>query len=175
MGFNNIRFTTKGRNLHAKVQAGATLNFTKISIGDGDNGGADSSTYENLLNPLHNILITKLKATANGTAIVGGVFNNSGLAAFYFREIGLFASDPDLGEILYCYGNAGSSAEHIPEGGGSTILERQLNIVATIGNATNLTATIDSGMYATMEFVREKIAEIKSAGYTWGNLKGDAL
>lgn len=158
MSFNNIKFTTKGRNLHAKVQAGAALNFTKIVIGDGDNGGADSSAYDNLLNPLHNISITKLKSTSNGTAIVGGVFNNSGLAAFYLREIGLFATDPDLGEILYCYGNAGASAEYIPEGGGSTILERQLNIVATIGNATTLTALIDYSMYSTMEFVQDEVA-----------------
>lgn len=158
MSFNNIKFTTKGRNLHAKVQAGAALNFTKIVIGDGDNGGADSSAYDNLLNPLHNISITKLKSTSNGTAIVGGVFNNSGLAAFYLREIGLFATDPDLGEILYCYGNAGASAEYIPEGGGSTILERQLNIVATIGNATSLTALIDYSMYSTMQFVQDEVA-----------------
>lgn len=158
MSFNNIKFTTKGRNLHAKVQAGAALNFTKIVIGDGDNGGADSSAYDNLLNPLHNISITKLKSTSNGTAIVGGVFNNSGLAAFYLREIGLFATDPDLGEILYCYGNAGASAESIPEGGGSTILERQLNIVATIGNATSLTALIDYSMYSTMQFVQDEVA-----------------
>lgn len=158
MSFNNIKFTTKGRNLHAKVQAGADLHFTRISIGDGDDGGASSDAYDDLLNPIHNISITKLKATSDGSAIVGGIFNNSGLPAFYFREIGLFANDPDLGEILYCYGNAGATAEYIPEGGGSTILERQLDIIAVIGNTTSLSADIDYSMYASMEFVQNEVA-----------------
>lgn len=158
MSFNNIKFTTKGRNLHAKAQVGAALNFTRIAIGDSDNGGASSDAYDALLNQIHSMNITKLKPTSNGTAIVGGVFNNSGLPAFYFREIGLFAMDPDLGEILYCYGNAGANAEHIPEGGGSTILERELNIIATVGNATSLTANIDYSMYATMEFAQNEVA-----------------
>lgn len=171
MSFSNIKFTTKGRSLHAKVQAGDALNFTRIAIGDGDNGGASSDTYDNLLNPIHNIAITKLKSTSDGAAIIGGVFNNSGLAAFYFREIGLFATDPDLGEILYCYGNAGATAEYIPEGGGSTILERQLDIVAIIGNATNLTANIDYSMYATMEFVQNEVERKVSRGCIWGDLK----
>jgi hypothetical protein len=158
VSFNNIKFTTKGRNLHAKAQIGAALNFTRIAIGDGDNGGASSDAYSALLNQIHSMNITKLKPTSNGTAIVGGVFNNSGLPAFYLREIGLFAMDPDLGEILYCYGNAGANAEHIPEGGGSTILERELNIIATVGNATSLTANIDYSMYATMEFTQNEVA-----------------
>jgi hypothetical protein len=158
MSFNNIKFTTKGRNLHAKAQIGAALNFTRIAIGDGDNGGASSDAYDALLNQIHSMNITKLKPTSNGTAIVGGVFNNSGLPAFYFREIGLFAMDPDLGEILYCYGNAGANAEQIPEGGGSTILERELNIIATVGNATSLTANINYSMYATMEFAQNEVA-----------------
>ncbi len=152
----NIKFTTRGRNLHAKAQTGTILNFTKIVIGDGDTGGAPTDSYSNLINPLHTININKLKATGAGTAIVGGVFTNAGLSVFYFREIGLFAQDPDLGEILYCYGNARANAEYIPAGNGSAILERQLDIIAAVGNAANITAEIVSGIYAIKEDLESK-------------------
>ncbi|WP_069997743.1 hypothetical protein [Cellulosilyticum sp. I15G10I2] len=147
MSFGSIIFTDKGRILQAKAQAGKQLNFTKLQIGDGQLGGAAIQALNALISPKKNISITTIK-TSSSTATVGGILNNSDiLTGFYWREVGLFAADPDTGiETLYCYGNAGNLAEYIPAGGGSEILEKRLDIVATIGNATNISAAIDNSL-----------------------------
>lgn len=70
-----------------------------------------------------------------------------------YRELGLYAEDPDpeVGEVLYCYGNCGDLAEWIPPSGGATIVEKTIDIVTAIGTATNVTAYIPADAYATKE------------------------
>ncbi len=153
MSFGSIIFTDKGRILQAKAQTGKQLNFTKIQIGDGELGGRSIQELTALISAKKNITISTLK-TSNGEATIGGVLNNSDITTgFYWREVGLFAIDPDTSvETLYCYGNAGALAEYIPAGGGSEILEKRLDIVAIVGNAANVSATIsESLVYATPE------------------------
>ena len=53
--------------------------------------------------------------------------------------------------MLYCYGNCGDLAEWIPPIGGSTIVEKTIDIVTAIGSATNVTAYIPADAYATKE------------------------
>lgn len=68
-------------------------------------------------------------------------------AGFYFREIGLFALDPDVGEILYAYANSGTTADYIaPTGSG--IIEKVFDVITVVGSAANVTANIASGIYA---------------------------
>ena len=90
----------------------------------------------------------------DGTVTVGGVFTNDQTNdGFYYRELGLYADDPDedVGEVLYCYGNCGDLAEWIPPTGGATIVEKTIDIVTAIGTATNVTAYIPADAYATKE------------------------
>lgn len=147
MSFGSIIFTDRGRLLQAKAQTGKQLNFTKIQLGDGALGGQAIQPLSALISPKKNVAITTIKI-GEGTATVGGILNNSDITTgFYWREVGLFARDPDTNaEILYCYGNAGALAEYIPAGGGSEILEKRLDIIAIIGNAANVSATIDSSL-----------------------------
>lgn len=145
--FGGLIFTNKGRNLQAKAEAGAALVFTKIKIGSGELGGQSISTLSDLITPVKTLSITKCKTLSGGQAVIGTSFNNTDLATgFYWRELGLFATDPDLGEILYCYGNSGSNAEYIPPGGGPDIVEKSVDITAIIGNATSVSAVIDQSL-----------------------------
>lgn len=140
-------FTNRGRALQAKAQTGIQLNFTRIGVGDGELGGQAIADLTALVHEVKSINLNKFKTLPGGKAVVGGVLSNQGLAtSFYWRELGLFATDPDLGEILYCYGNAGALAEYIPAGGGAEILEKQVNIVSLIGNAANVSATIEQSL-----------------------------
>jgi hypothetical protein len=150
--FGGLIITNKGIALQAKVQAGAELHFTRIGVGDGTLGGQSIPTLTNLISEKMSLDITKLKVLGGGKAVVGGVLSNLGITTgFYFREIGVFAMDPDEGEILYCYGNAGSGAEYIPPGGGPDVIEKQIDIVTIIGNASNVSAEIPSAVYATVD------------------------
>jgi hypothetical protein len=150
--FGGLIITNKGIALQAKVQAGAELHFSRIGVGDGTLGGQSIPTLTNLISEKMSLDITKLKVLGGGKAVVGGVLSNQGVTTgFYFREIGVFAMDPDEGEILYCYGNAGSGAEYIPPGGGPDVIEKQIDIVTIIGNASNVSAEIPSAVYATVD------------------------
>lgn len=150
--FNGLRFTLKGQALQGKAQAGAELKFTKIGVGDGTLSGQSIQHLTNLISPKMDLEISKLRNLGDGKAVIGGVLSNEEVTTgFYFRELGLFAEDPDEGEILYCYGNAGSGAEYIPPGGGPDIVEKLVNIVAIIGDAANVTAEFASTIYVTQD------------------------
>ena len=140
-------FTNRGRALQAKAQTGVQLNFTRIGVGDGQLEGQAIDELTALISEKKSLTLNKYKTLPSGKAVVGGILSNQGLVTgFYWRELGLFATDPDLGEILYCYGNAGALAEYIPAEGGAEILEKQVNVVSLIGNASNVSATIDQSL-----------------------------
>lgn len=151
--FGGLILTNVGRNLQAKAQAGATLHFNRIAVGDGDLGSSSIVDLTALKHEVKSLNITKLKTLTAGKAVVGGVLSNTDLlAGFYWKELGLFAQDPDLGEILYCYGNSGANSEYIPAGGGPDIVEKSVDIDALFGNSTTVTATIDSSLiYASVQ------------------------
>ena len=145
--FGGLIFTNKGRNLQAKAQAGAQLNFTRIAVGDGDLGGSSIAEFNDLKHQVKSISITKLKVLTGGKAVVGGSFSNQDIVdGFYWKELGVFAEDPDLGEVLYCYGNSGAKAEYIPAGGGPDVVEKSVDVVTIIGNAANVIATIEESL-----------------------------
>ena len=148
MSISGVFFTSKGLVLQAKAQTGTPLHFTRIAIGDGELQGQAPQTFNKLMSEKLSIEITKLTIGEDGIAKVGGSFNNSNLEiGFYYRELGLFARDPDNmeQEILYVYGNAGALADYIPAQG-SELIEKKIDIIAIIGNATKVSATINSSL-----------------------------
>ena len=147
MSFGMITFTNRGRALQAKAAIGTQLKFTRIAVGDGQLSGQVTDELVALIHEVKSLNINELKIMSGNKAKVGGILTNQGLASgFFWREIGVFAQDPDVGEILYCYGNAGALAEYIPSQGSSEILERQVNVVTLVGNASNITAVIDQSL-----------------------------
>ena len=153
--FINNDITTAGLIVLAKGVAGQKINYTKIVLGNGYlEEGQTPRTLTGVVSPKATVDITKLKINGDGTVAVGGIFTNGDeTEGFYYRELGLYAEDPDpeVGEVLYCYGNCGDLAEWIPPSGGATIVEKTIDIVTAIGTATNVTAYIPADAYATKE------------------------
>lgn len=153
--FINNDITAAGLIVLAKGMAGQKITYTKIVLGDGYlEEGMTPRSLTDVVSPKAIIDITKLKLNGDGTVAVGGVFTNDQTSdGFYYRELGLYAEDPDpdVGEVLYCYGNCGDLAEWIPPTGGATIVEKTIDIVTAIGTATNVTAYIPADAYATKE------------------------
>ena len=153
--FINNDITAAGLLVLAKGVAGQQINYTKIVLGDGYlEEGQTPRTLTGVVSPKATVDITKLKINGDGTVAVGGIFTNGDeTEGFYYRELGLYAEDPDpeVGEVLYCYGNCGDLAEWIPPTGGATIVEKTIDIVTAIGTATNVTAYIPADAYATKE------------------------
>lgn len=144
--FINNDITAAGLLVLAKGVAGKQINYTKIVLGDGYlEEGQTPRSLTGVVSPKATIDITKCVVNGDGTVTVGGVFTNDQTNdGFYYRELGLYADDPDedVGEVLYCYGNCGDLAEWIPPTGGATIVEKTIDIVTAIGTATNVTAYI---------------------------------
>ena len=153
--FINNDITAAGLIVLAKGSAGQKITYTKIVLGDGYlEEGQTPRTLTDVVSPKAVIDITKLKVNTDGTVAVGGIFTNDQTSeGFFYRELGLYAEDPDpdVGEVLYCYGNCGDLAEWIPPTGGATIVEKTIDIVTAIGSATNVTAYIPADAYATKE------------------------
>jgi len=148
MSFSLIQITTKGRALLARVQTGTTINFTRIKMGDGAITNQVIEDMTDVISQKADLGINDLKVLTGGKAKVQSVFTNQGLSTgFYWREIAVFATDPDnsSAEIMYCYGNAGALAEYIPAQG-SEILERFISLLTIISNASSVTATIDQSL-----------------------------
>ena len=153
--FINNDITTAGLVVLAKGVAGEQINYTRIVLGDGYiPEGQTPRSLTDVVSPKASIDITKLKINGDGTVAVGGIFTNDQLNdGFFYRELGLYAEDPDpnVGEVLYCYGNCGDLAEWVPPTGGATIVEKTIDIVTVISTATNVTAYIPADAYATKE------------------------
>ncbi|EFV78941.1 hypothetical protein HMPREF1013_00825 [Bacillus sp. 2_A_57_CT2] len=168
--FGGLIMTNRGRNLQVKAQTGVKLTFTRMAIGDGSLGSSSILELNALKNERKSLNLTKLKPSTGGMALIGAVLSNQDITAgFYFREVGIFANDPDVGEILYCYGNAGSTADYIPAGGGSDLIEKTININVIVGNAANVSATIDQSLvFETPQGAQEKAntAETNAKIYT---------
>lgn len=168
--FGGLIMTNRGRNLQVKAQTGVKLTFTRMAIGDGSLGSSSILELNTLKNERKSLNLTKLKASTGGRVLIGAVLSNQDITSgFYFREVGIFATDPDVGEILYCYGNAGSTADYIPAGGGSDLIEKTININVIVGNAANVSATIDQSLvFETPQGAQEKAntAETNAKTYT---------
>ena len=142
-GFDVNAITDAGSLLIAKVMASkGSITFTRIVMGDGYMPSSQVPEHMTaVVSPKATMEITKCEVTGNGAAVVGGRYDNSEQSQdFEWRELGLYARDPDLGEILYSYGNTGESAETIPAGGGATAIEKLIDVVTYVGNDVNVTA-----------------------------------
>lgn len=145
--FGGMIITNKGRALQAKAQTGIELKYTRIKVGDGKLGGQSIPTLNDLISAKKSLDIKKLEVRPGGKAVVGSMLSNAGLkSGFYFREIGVFAQDPDEGEILYSYGNSGENAEYIPPEGGPDVIEKYIDVVTIVQNAPNVSAVIDGSL-----------------------------
>ena len=146
--------TVQGLNIIAKLVAGSQLEFTRIAVGDGAMPSDKTPlTVTDLTHKLFDVDINSVVNNDNGSATVKGVFSNTASeTGFFYRELGLFAKDPDTKkEILYCYGNAAADAEWISPAGSSSVIEKEVSIITLIGNAEKITVSLKSGIYTTKE------------------------
>lgn len=163
--FTGIILTNKGRNLQAKAEAGAALAFTKMKLGDGQIAqGQSLETLNDLVHPLKILPISSVQAEDNGLCRIRSNITNAGVeAGFFIREIGLFATDPDLGEILYAITTA-TAPDYLPPEGGATVVNNQFDVLIAVGNASNITATIaPGGLVSVDDLVASKVT-IADAG-----------
>lgn len=154
--FTGFYLTNKGANLLAKSQAGVVINFTKVGIGKGDlPPGTSITSVTALFNKVKDLPIAGVSAN-NGQAQIGFQFINTGITtSFLWKELGIYATDPDEGEILYAYGH---TTEPDPIPSESQLVEFLFNMIVKISNTTQITATINNSLiYATKEDLLKEV------------------
>jgi len=146
--YGTMVITELGKILYAKSQTGSPLVYTKMGIGSGQITG-DPSNLTQLVQPIGYFGISSFSRNGN-TAQIKGVFENTDIhQTTYSCELGLFARDPDYGEILYAYANADGNGDYIPPiEAGPFSREFQINVI--VGNATSVTAEIPSTAFTTV-------------------------
>lgn len=143
MGFEKVYITKKGSLLAAKTLQGKKIEFDHAEIGSGTlNGNPRDKTA--LTTKVIECQINDIKITGETQAQISFSFKNTDTDnAFYFREIGLFAVDPDTQEkVLYAYTNAGETAEYI-NNSITELIEKNIDITVLIDNASNINITLD--------------------------------
>ena len=155
MSFTAPKFTNAGRQLQTRVIAGDTLTFTTIKLGDGTMTTEPIAAMTDLIHGIITLSVHEVRRNAD-YAEATGVFQNVGLSSgFYWREIGIFAADPDYPndrshDILYCYQNAAELAEYIPSAS-SAVIEKIIRVACVVGDAENVTVGLASQAYAKAE------------------------
>lgn len=144
--FPKMTLTNAGIALQTKVQAGATLAFKRLALGDGALNGSPVSPLTALIGEKASVTVTSGKIMGADTYQIGGLFvNTSIVAGFWWREIGVYATDPTDSEkeILYCYANAGDAGDYIPPSTDQRI-EKHIYASMAVANASSVAITIPS-------------------------------
>ena len=99
---NNIILTQKGQELLSKVQAGVgQLTITKVVTGSGRVSASSLFTQTEVSSIKQNMLVTKVTTMSTGSNLELQVTNTNLSDSYNINQIGVYASHPDMGEILY--------------------------------------------------------------------------
>ena len=155
--------TRRGRELLAKVgKGGNKLEFTKMKLGDGTETLDAVDELNDLVSPKLSYGISSLTQSGNTCTIIGVVSSETVSEAFQVRENGLFAKDPDLGEILFAI-NLDNIPDTLISAGGSSAITIQYSQNLVFTNATDVTAVIDPSGLVTTKVMAEALDKHNTA------------
>ena len=162
--FSKLIITGAGQALIAKVIAGTgNIRFTKVST-------SDTAYEENKLEELTELsgikqtsLISDIVRTNEVAVKIETAFHNTELTeGYYMRTMGLYAVDPDEGEILYAVTVETSGNCYIPPYNGVTVSGAYVQLITTVGNAEQVSLEVDAAAVATIGDLRELEEKIEN-------------
>ena len=178
--FKSAVITKKGQELLAKVVAGTTkLEFTKIKVSDTKlSGDLASMTGIGTIKQEQKVASVVRKNGSNVT--VSASFSNQTLGqGYYVRNLGLYANDPQAGEILYSISVADEStatADYMPPFNGIGVSSLMVDLVTAVSNASSVKVNVDPTVGATVAKIvnlQEQIDDVKSfVGYESSDVYG---
>jgi hypothetical protein len=144
---DGLPLTPQGKALNAKLlTTGQSLIINGVGLGDGTAIGN---------NALGNEVVRTSNITSRVVAPDIAMFriNFDSQSAnidhtWQLRELGVYAQDPDDGEILYAYGNAGSNYETIPAYGGGQFSSQTIDVAVQVADAANVTLNFHNSTLA---------------------------
>lgn len=156
--WSNATMTDVGADLQAKVNAGKTkLTFTKIKVGSGVNA-TNPLALTDVLSSKWETTNFVVKQEGKIVSVDTFITNNGITEAFRMSEIGLFAQDPDKGEVLYAY-LTDPEPDRMPAAGGSVVVSQELTIGMIFSNTGNVSLTVNMGALVTHEQLTEAVKQ----------------
>lgn len=166
--FSQLMITNKGQALIAKILEGASgISFTKACT---SSAAYEFDTLQDLTS-LSDIEQTtsalRISRTNDVTVTIEVSFTNTELTTGYFvRTVGLYAIDPDDGEILYAVSiEESASSCWMPPFNGITVSDIYLKFVTVVGNADSILIEVNPAINATVgdiEDLEEKISDLEN-------------
>lgn len=176
--YSKLVITNDGQALMAKMIAGSgNIDFTKICSSSTQYQENQLQSLTTLSNIKQTTLVSKVSRTNNVAIKVEAAFSNVDITTgYYMRTLGLYAVDPDKGEILYAACIETSNNCYMPPYNGVTVSAAYIQLYTTVGNADSVSLEVNPGAYATIGDIQEleaEIADLKAfVGYTDGDIYG---
>ena len=149
--WNAWKLTQKGQQFQAKVNAGLVdaVTYTKFALGS----GIASGSLESLTELVKKELDLPMKSVApqnNAVEFNTLILNNDVKTDFYCREMGLYVTDPDDGEILYAV-STDNYPDLMPAAGGSTVVAYDFTLILIFSNTGEIVSYVNMKSLATMQ------------------------
>lgn len=166
---NNVVVTQKGYELLSKLQNGSsTMTITRVVTGSGRVSPSLLYKQTAVSSIKQDMQILKKVASEKGSILELQVSNENLVEGYNLNQIGVYASNPDLGEILYMIAQSDEPSDFIPTPSGTpTMLNYSLEVVhsklasinVSVSN-TGLQPSYDPTLKTTSKIVTEAINEI---------------
>lgn len=169
MNWTGSILTEKGRALQAKIEAGlCTLTLTRMKLGNGNMSESDMDTATDLVAPKYSLGITSKTTADNVCTITSVIASTQVTEGFLAKELGLYATDPDEGEILYMVA-IDPNPDFVPPSTASTVVSASYALNVAISNAESISIMIDPNGLVTADMLT-KAARLLERGkaYTLG-------
>lgn len=144
--WRRITITKKGLALQAKSEAGAILNITKFAIGSGT--PTDLANATALQSKKLDMGIVSKVVKGDVCTIYATATNEQIATGFSATELGIYAQDPQEGEILYAI-TTDANPDNIPASSSGTVITTRIGVSINFSNAANVAITIQPGAFIT--------------------------
>ena len=128
----------KGLNLLTKLLTGDTLTLTRVMVGSGRlQDIADTQTITTLIHPVAAAASTIPSISGNTCSFIVEYRSdmNGGLEeGFWLNEFGVYAFDPDIGEVLIYYGMLGEYPQYVAAYDGGSVDIRRFPVTIVLTN-----------------------------------------
>lgn len=173
--------TDKGADLIAKALAGGfPIAFVGAEIGTGSIGvGEDAKEYTALKVKYANAMLSSTVYEGNATCKFSAQYTESGIiAAVLITEIGIFATDPDLGPVLFTYTNLGDDPDRLFPSNQASFY-KYYDVVLTFSATNGVTVDINPSSLVPASLVvgapaANKLLRLDGEGKLPASITGDA-
>lgn len=159
MSYYGFAVTDKGRNLIAKLVAGKQLSLSRIMVGSGScPDDTEPRALTDLVEPV--AAATSTVPVYDGASVKMIVEYRSDLnggleRGFWLREFGVYAFDPDDGEVLIYYGCLGDYPQWVSAASDTGVDVRRFPVTIVIGDDSGVAVDYSCEAWITAEDLKQ--------------------